>query len=94
MSRAQIRTPSHQLVETSLVPSGLKFTPSTVHPEPRRTSCCAPVYASNSRTVPSVCATATRDPSGLKAMLPPPHSEVTLPKGPWRSLWPRAIRRG
>ena len=64
MSRAQIRTPSHQLVEASFVPSGLKLTPSTAHPEPRRTSCSAPVSASNSRTVRSALAVATRDPSG------------------------------
>ena len=53
MSRAQIRTPSHKLVDASFVPSGLKFTPYTAQPEPSRTSCCSPVSESNSRTVPS-----------------------------------------
>src|SRR5829696_645745 len=50
MSRAQTRTPSHQLVEASFVPSGLNATPSTAQPDPRRLSCGAPVSASDSRT--------------------------------------------
>ena len=54
MSRAQIRTPPHVLVEASFVPSGLKATLDTVQPSLGRTSCCAPVSASNSRTVPSL----------------------------------------
>ncbi len=80
--------------EASFVPSGLKLTPATAHPEPRRTSCCAPVSASNSRTVPSSLAVATRDPSGLKAtsVTPPdcpsstdarvPLSTFQIPTGP------------
>src|SRR5918996_944150 len=79
MSRAQIRTPSHQLVDASFAPSELNATPSTAHPDPRRTRCGAPVSASNKWTRPSTRAVAMSDPSGLKAR------SLTPPGGPART---------